>query len=153
MSASDDEAFMRRAIAVARPNLGLTAPNPAVGCVLVKDGIVLAEAATAPGGRPHAEEQALAAAGEAARGATAYVTLEPCGARSNGAPSCAERLVEGRVTRVVVACEDPSPFASGRGLERLATARIALTAGVLAEEAAELSASFIAGLGGSQPRA
>ncbi|HEX8570941.1 MAG TPA: bifunctional diaminohydroxyphosphoribosylaminopyrimidine deaminase/5-amino-6-(5-phosphoribosylamino)uracil reductase RibD [Caulobacteraceae bacterium] len=142
----DDEAGMRRAIAVARTTLGLTVPNPAVGCVLMKDGGVLAEAATAPGGRPHAEEQALAAAGEGARGATAYVTLEPCGARSSGAPSCAQRLAEAGVVRVVVACEDPSPFASGQGLHRLAQAGVEVASGVLAPEAAELSAEFVAGL-------
>jgi diaminohydroxyphosphoribosylaminopyrimidine deaminase/5-amino-6-(5-phosphoribosylamino)uracil reductase len=131
-----DEAFMRRAIEVARASLGLTAPNPAVGCVLVSAGEVIAEASTAPGGRPHAEEQALAAAGEAARGATAYVTLEPCGARSvPGAVSCAERLAAAGVARVVIACDDPSPYASGRGLERLAAAGIPVRLGVLSTEA------------------
>ena len=74
-----DEDFMRRAIALARANLGLTGDNPSVGCVIVKDGVVLGEAATAPGGRPHAEEQALDAAGADSSGATAYVSLEPCG--------------------------------------------------------------------------
>ena len=82
---SADESFMRRAIAVARANLGMTGENPVVGCVLVKDGLVLVEAATAPGGRPHAEEQALAAVGAEARGAVAYVTLEPCGQTSASA--------------------------------------------------------------------
>jgi diaminohydroxyphosphoribosylaminopyrimidine deaminase/5-amino-6-(5-phosphoribosylamino)uracil reductase len=142
----EDEDGMRRAIAVARTTFGLTFPNPTVGCVLIKDGAVLAEAATAPGGRPHAEEQALLAAGGAARGATAYVTLEPCGARSSGSPSCADRLADARVARVVVACEDPSPFASGRGLERLAAAGVPVTVGVLAAEAASLAAEFIARL-------
>ena len=137
---------MRRAIAVARTTFGLTEPNPTVGCVLMKDGVVVAEAATAPGGRPHAEEQALAAAGEAARGATAYVTLEPCGARSSGGPSCAERLAAAGVARVVVACEDPSPYASGQGTARLAAAGVAVETGALAEEARELAAAFIARL-------
>ena len=140
---SDDAAFMRRAIAVARAHHGLTAPNPSVGCVLVKDGAVLAEAATAPGGRPHAEEQALAAAGEAAQGATAYVTLEPCGARSGGSKGCAVLLVEAGVARVLVACEDPSPFASGKGLERLRAAGLAVRSGLLAAEAAPLYAAWI----------
>ena len=98
-----DERFMRRAIEIALTNLGKTAPNPVVGCVIVRDGVVLSEAATAPGGRPHAEEQALQ--GIAARGAVAYVTLEPCGARSTGAASCAQRLVEGGVDRVVIAAK------------------------------------------------
>lgn len=128
---------MRLAIQAARANLGLTHPNPVVGCVLVKQDQVLASAATAPGGRPHAEEQALDAAGEAARGAVAYVTLEPCGARSAGGRSCSERLIEAGVARVVVACADPSPYASGQGSERLAAAGVALESGLLADEAFE----------------
>jgi len=106
---------MRRAIDLALSRMGETWPNPAVACVLVKDGVVLAEAATAPGGRPHAEEQAVPEAGEAVKGATAYVTLEPCGARSSGRKSCAHFLAEAGVERVVIAALDPSPFASGRG--------------------------------------
>lgn len=140
---SDDRAFMARAIALAAERLGRTAPNPPVGCVLVKDGQVVAEAATAPGGRPHAEEQAIPAAGEAARGATAYVTMEPCGARSSGRTSCAQFLVEAGVARVVVACEDPSPFAAGRGLERLRAAGLEVVSGVMAEEAAVLAEGFL----------
>lgn len=124
---------MRRAIAVALTNLGRTDPNPVVGCVIVKDGVVLAEAATASGGRPHAEEQALV--GIDARGATAYVTLEPCGERSSGAASCSLRLVEAGVARVVIACEDPSPFASGQGRERLEAAGVTVETGLLADEA------------------
>jgi diaminohydroxyphosphoribosylaminopyrimidine deaminase/5-amino-6-(5-phosphoribosylamino)uracil reductase len=142
-SAADDEAFMRRAIAVARPQLGRTRPNPTVGCVLVKDGRVLAEAPTGDGGRPHAEEAALGAAGEAARGAVAYVTLEPCGARSSGAAACAERLVQAAVARVVIACEDPSLMAAGRGLERLRGAGVVVETGLLAEEARVLSEGFL----------
>ena len=129
-----DEAFMRAAIAAAKVNLGKTAPNPVVGCVLVRDGVILASGATAPGGRPHAEDQALKAAGDA-RGATAYVTLEPCGARSSGGTPCSQLLVEAGVTRVVVACDDPSPFAAGRGSERLRAAGVAVEVGLLAEEA------------------
>ena len=130
-----DNDFMRRAIAVALTNLGKTAPNPVVGCVIVRDGQVLAEAATAPGGRPHAEEQALE--GIDARGATAYVTLEPCGARSTGTASCAQRLVAAGVTRVVYACEDPSPLASGQGSERLIAAGIVVERGLLSQQAFE----------------
>jgi len=129
-----DEDFMRAAIAAAMVNLGLTAPNPVVGCVLVRDGVILASGATAPGGRPHAEDQALKAAGEA-RGATAYVTLEPCGARSSGGTSCSQLLVEAGVARVVVACDDPSPFAAGRGAERLLAAGIPVEIGLLSDEA------------------
>ena len=142
MSDAPDQTFMRLAIAAARAHHGLTAPNPSVGCVLVGDGEVLASAATAPGGRPHAEEQALAAAGEAARGATAYVTLEPCGARSAGNASCSELLVRAGIARVVIACDDPSPFASGQGAERLRAAGIALDHGLLADEAEYLYAAW-----------
>lgn len=137
-----DEAFMRRAIGLARAALGTTGENPAVGCVIVKDGEILAEAATAAGGRPHAEEQALAAAAGDARSATAYVTLEPCGERSSGAASCSERLVAAGVVRVVVACTDDSAFASGRGGERLAAAGIAVESGLLANEAGTLYANY-----------
>ncbi|ATQ45075.1 riboflavin biosynthesis protein RibD [Caulobacter mirabilis] len=124
---------MRRAIAVARANLGKTAPNPVVGCVIVRDGVILAEAATAPGGRPHAEEQALR--GIDASGATAYVTLEPCGERSSGAASCSLLLVKAGIGRVVIACEDPSPYAAGQGSERLTAAGVPVEIGLLADEA------------------
>jgi pyrimidine deaminase RibD-like protein len=133
-----DEAFMRRAIELARGRVGKTAENPAVGCVLVKDGAVLAEAATMEGGRPHAEEQALEAAGAAARGATAYVTLEPCGERTSGAASCSQRLVEAGVVRVVYACEEADHRSDGRGPRRLEEAGVRVEAGFLAGEAAAL---------------
>src|SRR3546814_7775019 len=112
---NDDAGWVRRAIALARPNVGLTGDNPSVGCVIVTDGAVLGEAATAPGGRPHAEEQALNRAGEAARGATVYVTLEPCGERSSGAASCSELLVAAGVARGVVAGAASSPLADWQG--------------------------------------
>ena len=131
-----DALFMRRAIEVALPHVGLTAPNPTVGCVLVQGEVIVAEAVTGVGGRPHAEEQAVEMAGEAARGATAFVTLEPCGERSSGAPSCAERLLQAGVVRVVVACRDPHPYAAGRGPERLGAAGVPVELGLLAEEAA-----------------
>lgn len=131
---STDLEYMQRAIDVALKNVGKTAPNPCVGCVIVRDGQVIAEACTAEGGRPHAEEQALD--GLDARGAAAYVTLEPCGARSAGGLSCSERLLAAGVTRVVVACEDASPYASGQGAERLRAAGIIIEIGFLAAEAA-----------------
>ncbi len=137
-----DAAFMRRAIALAAANVGLTGENPSVGCVLVKDGAVIGEAATAAGGRPHAEEQALAAAGAAARGSTAYVTLEPCGVRSSGAASCAERLAVAGVARVVVACDDASRFAAGQGAARLRAAGMTVETGLLADEARGLYADY-----------
>jgi pyrimidine deaminase RibD-like protein len=142
MTQADDEHWMRRAIDLARTNVGRTADNPSVGCVIVKDGVVLGEAVTAQGGRPHAEEQALDIAGPAARGATAYVTLEPCGERSSGAASCSELLAAAGVTRVVVAAADSSPLASGRGVLRLRDAGVATDLGLLSDEAAGLYAAY-----------
>lgn len=138
-----DIVFMRRAIELANARMGQTWPNPAVGCVIVKDGIVVAEAATAPGGRPHAEEQAVPAAGDAAKGATAYVTLEPCGARSSGRKSCAHFLTEAGISRVVIGAFDPSPFASGRGVERLREEGLEVSSGVLEFEALTLCEGFL----------
>lgn len=134
---------MRRAIELAQDRMGQTWPNPAVGCVIVKDGVILSEAATAKGGRPHAEEQAVPAAGEAARGATAYVTLEPCGARSSGRKSCAHFLAEAGITRVVIGAFDPSPFASGRGVERLQEDGLEVSSGILEKEALALCEGFL----------
>ena len=140
---SGDREHMARAIELAEAQLGKTAPNPPVGCVLVRDGRVLAEAATAAGGRPHAEELALPDAGEEARGATAYVTMEPCGARSSGRTSCSHFLIEAGVTRVVIAAVDPSPFASGRGVERLKKAGLEVETGLLSDQAAVLYEGYL----------
>lgn len=140
---SDDIRFMGRAIALAKGRMGQTWPNPAVGCVIARDGELVAEAATAPGGRPHAEEQAVPAAGDRAKGAVAYVTMEPCGARSSGRTSCSHFLIEAGVTRVVVAAVDPSPFASGRGVERLEKAGLQVETGLLAQEAAVLYEGYL----------
>ncbi len=134
-----DEAFMRRALALARAQAGRTGENPAVGCVLTRDGLVIGEAATADGGRPHAEEQALA--GIDARGATAYVTLEPCVLRSNGAKSCATLLIEAGIARVVFALRDPHP--QGRGLEALRAAGLDVDIGVGEAEARAINAEFL----------
>ena len=142
MTSGADLAHMRRAIALARTHVGLTGENPSVGCVLVKDGVIVGEGVTAEGGRPHAEEQAIEKAGDLARGAVAYVTLEPCGARSSGAASCSQRLVSAGVAEVVIACEDASPYASGQGAERLAGAGVPLRLGVLADEAASLYETY-----------
>ena len=142
MTTPDDETWMRRAIALARGALGLTGDHPSVGCLIVRDGLVVGEAATARGGRPHAEEQALDQAGAAARGATAYVTLEPCGQRSAGHASCGERLVSAGVARVFAACADPSAFASGRGLERLRAAGVIYHLGLLCDEAEGLYVDY-----------
>ena len=146
MADAGDTLWMRRAIALAGPRVGRTGSNPAVGCVIVKDGEVVGEAATAEGGRPHAEEQALAAAGEAARGASAYVTLEPCAERSSGQPSCSERLVSAGVARVLIATPDPSPKASGLGGRRLRAAGVVVEEGVLQAEAAGLYQVYLRSL-------
>jgi diaminohydroxyphosphoribosylaminopyrimidine deaminase / 5-amino-6-(5-phosphoribosylamino)uracil reductase len=133
--------MMRAALALARRSLGRTWPNPAVGCVIVKDDRVVARGRTRDGGRPHAEADALAKAGEQARGATVYVTLEPC-AHHGRTPPCADALVEAGVARVVSALEDPDPRVKGRGHARLAAAGIAVEIGEGAEEAAEINAGF-----------
>lgn len=129
---------MRRAISLAQIQLGRTGDNPTVGCVLVRDAMVVGQGATGPGGRPHAEEVALADAGDRAGGATAYVTLEPCAERSSGSKSCADRLIAAGVHRVVIACADPSILAAGRGIERLVAADVSVTTGVLTGEAQAL---------------
>ena len=146
-----DTAFMRQAIALGQRQMGRTWPNPPVGCVIVKDGKIIAEGATGDGGRPHAEEVALDAAGEAAEGATAYVTLEPCGRRSTGACSCSERLVKAKVARVVYACPDPSPYASHIGHEHIEAAGIDLGTGLCAAEAETLVAGFVHFLATGRP--
>jgi len=137
-----DEAFMRRAIALAATHVGLTAENPSVGCVIVKDDVVVGEGVTGEGGRPHAEEMALDAAGEAARGATAYVTLEPCARRSTGTASCSERLVAAGVVRVVIAASDSSVFAAGEGCRRLQNSGVFTDQGLLEAEASALYAAY-----------
>jgi len=151
MSDARDQEFMRRAVSLAKDQMGKTWPNPAVACVVVKDGEVVAEAATAPGGRPHAEEQAVPAAGDKARGATAYVTMEPCGARSSGRTSCAQYLIDAGVERVVIACLDPSPFAAGRGVERVKAKGLEVETGVLSDEAAILYEGYLHRLESGRP--
>lgn len=132
---------MRAALALARRNLGATWPNPSVGCVIVRDGRVVGRGTTQPGGRPHAETEALARAGEAARGAAAYVSLEPCSHHGRTAP-CAEALIAAGVARVVAAVEDPDPRIAGAGIARLRDVGVAVETGLCADEAAELNAGF-----------
>jgi pyrimidine deaminase RibD-like protein len=140
---TQDAALMRRAIELARAQIGRTGANPAVGCVIVAtDGRVVGEGATGDGGRPHAEEVALGLAGEAARGGTAYVTLEPCAERSAGTASCSRRLADAGLARVVAACADPSTYAAGRGVATLAEAGVVLEIGLLADEAGDLLAAY-----------
>ena len=136
---------MRRAVELAARGLGSTSPNPVVGCVITDAaGTVVGEGWHQRAGGPHAEVHALRAAGGAARGATAYVTLEPCGARSGGGVSCAERLVQAGVARVVIGCADPSPYASGQGERRLKAGGVAVTFGVLEADARALVADWLA---------
>jgi len=135
-----DLAFMQRALELAATGVGKTGDNPSVGCVIVRDGVIIAEARTADSGRPHAEEQAVAQAD--ARGATTYVTLEPCAKRSAGTLSCSDLLIQSGVARVVIAAHDPHPFASGVGVERLRAAGISVETGLLASEAQQLNADF-----------
>jgi diaminohydroxyphosphoribosylaminopyrimidine deaminase/5-amino-6-(5-phosphoribosylamino)uracil reductase len=132
---------MAAALSLARQALGTVAPNPAVGCVLIKDGIVVGRGRTQPGGRPHAEVVALAMAGDAARGATAYVTLEPCNHHGVTGP-CSEALIAAGIARAVVACVDPDPRVAGGGLQRLRDAGIAVTTGVGETEALALNEGF-----------
>jgi diaminohydroxyphosphoribosylaminopyrimidine deaminase/5-amino-6-(5-phosphoribosylamino)uracil reductase len=137
----DDLANMRAALALARRGLGRVWPNPAVGCVLVGDGRVVGRGWTRPGGRPHAETEALRRAGALAKGATAYVTLEPCAHHGVTGP-CTDTLIEAGIGRVVVAAEDPDPRVSGRGLARLREAGLDVTTGVCREEATEINLGF-----------
>lgn len=138
-----DARFMALALALGARGLGRTAPNPAVGCVIVRDGRILGRGRTADGGRPHAETQALARAGAAARGATAYISLEPC-AHTGATPPCAEALIAAGIARVVTALQDPDPRTKGQGHAMLRAAGIAVTEGVLEAEARVLHQGFIA---------
>jgi len=136
-----DEGWMQRALELAEHSVGLASPNPAVGCVLVKDGLVVGVGRHEYDKKDHAEIVALKTAGEAARGATAYVTLEPCAHTGRTGP-CTTALIEARVARVVVATEDPNPAVSGRGLERLRAAGIAVSTGIMEREARTLNDGF-----------
>ena len=137
-----DEDHMRAALSLAARGLGQTAPNPSVGCVIVDaDGSVVGRGTTAPGGRPHAEVVALRMAGAAARGGTAYVTLEPC-SHVGQTPPCADALIVAGIARVVVAATDLDPRVNGAGLARLRAAGVAVTEGVLAAAAETLGAGF-----------
>ncbi len=125
---------MGLALALGERHLGRTAPNPSVGCVIVKDGLVVGRGWTQPGGRPHAEAEALARAGDAARGATAYVTLEPC-SNWGKTPPCTKGLIEAGISRVVIGCVDPDPRVDGKGIAWLREAGLEVTTGVMEAEA------------------
>ncbi|SFS04222.1 bifunctional diaminohydroxyphosphoribosylaminopyrimidine deaminase/5-amino-6-(5-phosphoribosylamino)uracil reductase RibD [Yoonia litorea] len=133
---------MALALSLGRRGWGRVWPNPAVGCVIVKDGKIIGRGWTADGGRPHAETRALAQAGAAAEGATAYVTLEPC-AHHGQTPPCAQSLIDAKIARVVVALSDPDPRVDGGGLRMLQDAGIDVTVGVCADAAARDHAGFL----------
>lgn len=137
-----DKRFLSLAIALSRRGLGRSWPNPAVGCVLVRAGRIVGRGTTQPGGRPHAEQQALVQAGDAARGATAYVSLEPC-AHHGKTPPCADALVTAGVTRVVAAFQDPDPRVNGQGFAKLRAAGVEVVSGVLQADAAEVLGGFL----------
>jgi diaminohydroxyphosphoribosylaminopyrimidine deaminase/5-amino-6-(5-phosphoribosylamino)uracil reductase len=143
MFSAADQQWMDRALALARRGLRSTTPNPRVGCVLVSAaGTLVGEAWHQRAGEAHAEVHALRAAGEQARGSTAYVTLEPC-AHFGRTPPCSNALIDAGVVRVVVAMEDPNPLVAGRGLDRLREAGIEVRCGLLADEARELNLGFV----------
>jgi len=136
-----DRRFMAMALALAERGLGNVWPNPAVGCVLVKEGRVVGRGWTQPGGRPHAEGEAVARAGAAARGSTAYVTLEPC-AHHGRTPPCVDAMLEAGIVRAVIAARDPDPRVDGRGIARLRAAGMEVALGCLEDEARRLNGGF-----------
>ncbi|WP_328805414.1 bifunctional diaminohydroxyphosphoribosylaminopyrimidine deaminase/5-amino-6-(5-phosphoribosylamino)uracil reductase RibD [Sphingomonas albertensis] len=143
MTPATDARWMGAALALAERGRGRTAPNPNVGCVIVADGRVVGRGWTQAGGRPHAEAMALAEAGMKARGATAYVTLEPCAHQSPRGPACGDLLIGSGVARVVAAIEDPDARTAGQGFARLQAAGITVTRGTRAEEARRSMAGFL----------
>lgn len=140
--AGNDSRYMRRALTLARKGLGRTAPNPAVGCVIVKDGEVVGEGWHKKAGTPHAEIHALQQAGPLARGADLYVTLEPC-SHHGRTPPCSEALIAAKVRRVVVGMVDPFPQVSGAGIQQLRAAGIEISLGLLEDACRELNKGFI----------
>tara|TARA_Y100001970_G_scaffold251274_1_gene323885 strand:- start:9397 stop:10506 length:1110 start_codon:yes stop_codon:yes gene_type:complete len=138
----NDNRFMRMAVALARRGYGNVAPNPSVGCVIVRSGRVVGRGWTRPGGRPHAETEALSQAGKKASGAEVYVTLEPCAHHGKTAP-CAEALIGARVSRVIVGVRDPDPRVNGEGIALLKNAGIQVLEGVCENEAREVTAGFL----------
>ncbi|MEM9715585.1 MAG: bifunctional diaminohydroxyphosphoribosylaminopyrimidine deaminase/5-amino-6-(5-phosphoribosylamino)uracil reductase RibD [Pseudomonadota bacterium] len=142
MSRSGDERWMALAVSLGRRHLGQTWPNPSVGCVIIKEERLVGQGVTAIGGRPHAEPQALAMAGAEAKGATAYVTLEPCAHHGN-TPPCVDALIAAEVGRVVIGLMDPDPRTDGSSVEKLRAAGIAVETDVLNAEASELHAGFV----------
>ncbi len=145
-----DERYMSRALELASRGVGTTSPNPAVGCVIVRDGRVVGEGWHERAGEPHAEVHALREAGEAARGATLYVTLEPCSHTGRTGP-CAEAVAQAGVAEVVVAVRDPNPRVSGRGIALLEKAGARVRVGVLEDEASRLNEAFFCAIATGRP--
>lgn len=139
---ADDRRLMAAALRLARHHLGRTSSNPSVGCLIVRDGVIVGRGVTAAGGRPHAETQALAEAGDRVAGATAYVTLEPCSHHGH-TPPCVDALVAARIGRVVASVDDPDPRVSGRGFAMLEAAGIPVTRHVLEAEGRQLLAGYL----------
>src|SRR5471030_863378 len=131
--AADDARYMALAFALGRRGLGNTWPNPAVGAVIVKDGVIVGRGWTQPGGRPHAEVEALRQAKKSAQGATLYATLEPC-SHQGKSPPCADAIIRAGIARVVSAIEDPNPEVAGKGYEKLRAKGIAVDVGLRSEE-------------------
>lgn len=146
-----DAAFMAHALSLGRRGLGQAWPNPAVGCVVVKDGRVVGRGWTQPGGRPHAETMALEQAGDAARGADVFVTLEPC-AHHGRTPPCADALIRSGVARVITTMQDPDPRVAGRGHARLREAGIEVEIGVGEAAARADQAGYLTRIGQGRPR-
>lgn len=145
-----DHGMMGRALQLAENGLWTTSPNPRVGCVLVRDGWIVGEGWHEKAGKPHAEVHALRAAGPKARGATAYVTLEPC-SHHGRTPPCAEALIAAGVSRVVAAMTDPNPLVAGKGLALLQVAGIGTSSGLLENEANELNIGFVSRMTRGRP--
>lgn len=150
MYTAADRQYMTRALGLARLGLFSTTPNPRVGCVIVKDDQIVGEGWHRRAGEPHAEALALAEAGERARDATVYVTLEPC-AHMGRMPPCADLLVEAGVARVIAAMEDPNPLVNGKGLARLRAAGVDVRCGLMGQEAAELNVGFVSRMTRQRP--
>jgi len=144
LSKAADQRFMQLALSLGRRGQGRTWPNPAVGAVVVKDGVIVGRGWTQAGGRPHAEVEALKRAGEAARGATLYVTLEPC-SHVGKSPPCADAIIAAGIARVVSAIEDPNPEVAGQGHARLRAAGIVVDVGLSAAEAATTRSAAVRG--------
>ncbi|WP_312331366.1 bifunctional diaminohydroxyphosphoribosylaminopyrimidine deaminase/5-amino-6-(5-phosphoribosylamino)uracil reductase RibD [Acinetobacter variabilis] len=147
---TQDQIWMRRAIELARQGQYSTKPNPNVGCVIVKDGVVVGEGFHPKAGQPHAEVFAMRQAGDQARGATAYVTLEPC-AHYGRTPPCAKGLVEAGVAKVMVACPDPNPLVAGKGVQILKDAGIEVEVGSCEDEAHPLNDGFLKAMATGMP--